>query len=69
MKLRLTNGKTKEFIEILNALSLSGKKLTILVAADNEKVFLAARNIPNIYVVEARSASTYDLSRLRSASI
>ena len=57
----VSNGKTKEFIEVLNALSLSGKKLTILVAADNEKVFLAARNIPNIYVVEARSASTYDL--------
>ena len=57
----IDNGKTKEFVEILNALSLSGKKLTILVAADNEKVLLAARNIPNIYVVEARSASTYDL--------
>ena len=57
----MNNGKTKEFIEVLNALSLSGKKLTILVAADNEKVFLAARNIPNIYVAEARSASTYDL--------
>ena len=25
------------------------------------KVFFAARNIPNIYVVEATSASTYDL--------
>jgi large subunit ribosomal protein L4 len=57
----IDNGKTKEFVEILNALSLSGKKLTILVAADNEKVLLAARNIPNIYVIEARSASTYDL--------
>ena len=42
-------------------MSLSGKKLTILVAADNEKLFLASRNIPNIYVVEATSASTYDL--------
>ena len=55
------NGKTKEFIEILKALSLEGRKLTILVASDNEKVFLAARNIPNIYVVQATSASTYDL--------
>ena len=60
-EIAVNNGKTKEFIEVLNALSLSGKKLTILVATDNEKVFLAARNIPNIYVVEARSASTYDL--------
>ena len=55
------NGKTKEFIEILKALSLESKKLTILVAADNEKIFLASRNIPNVYVVLATSASTYDL--------
>ena len=55
------NGKTKEFIEILKVLSLEGKKLTILVSTDNEKVYLAARNIPNIYVVQATSASTYDL--------
>ena len=60
-EITVSNGKTKEFIEILKALSLEGKKLTILVAADNEKLFLAARNIPNIYVVEATSASTYDL--------
>ena len=57
----VSNGKTKEFIEILKALSLEGKKLTILVAGENEKLFLAARNIPNIYVVESTSASTYDL--------
>jgi large subunit ribosomal protein L4 len=57
----VSNGKTKEFIEILKSLSLYGKKLTILVSAENEKVFLAARNIPNIYVIEATSASTYDL--------
>ena len=55
------SGKTKEFIEILKVLSLEGKKLTILVSTDNEKVYLAARNIPNIYVVQATSASTYDL--------
>ena len=55
------SGKTKEFIEILKVLRLEGKKLTILVSTDNEKVYLAARNIPNIYVVQATSASTYDL--------
>ena len=55
------NGKTKEFIEVLKALSLESKKLTILVAAENNKVFLAARNIPYVYVVVATSASTYDL--------
>ena len=57
----VSKGKTKEFIEILKALSLEGKKLTILVAGENEKLFLAARNIPNIYVVVSTFASTYDL--------
>jgi large subunit ribosomal protein L4 len=53
--------KTKEFISFLNGLDLQGKKVTIMVASYNDNVFLAARNIPNIYVVEATSASTYDL--------
>ena len=42
-------------------LNLSGKKITILVAGYTDNLFLAVRNIPNIYLVEATSASTYDL--------
>ncbi len=53
--------KTKEFTQVLNALNLEGKKVTILVSSYDDKVFLAARNLPNVYVVEATSASTYDL--------
>jgi large subunit ribosomal protein L4 len=60
-EIKLKTAKTKDFIDRLKALSLQEKKLTILVAAFNENIFLAARNIPNIYVVEATSASTYDL--------
>ena len=60
-EIKLKTAKTKDFIDKLKALSLQEKKLTILVAAFNENIFLAARNIPNIYVVEATSASTYDL--------
>ena len=53
--------KTKDFTEILKKLNLSGKKITILVAGYSDDLFLAVRNIPNIYLVEATSASTYDL--------
>ena len=53
--------KTKDFAEILKKLNLSGKKITILVAGYSDDLFLAVRNIPNIYLVEATSASTYDL--------
>ena len=53
--------KTKDFAELLKKLNLSGRKITILVAGYSDDLFLAVRNIPNIYLVEATSASTYDL--------
>ncbi|MBU78191.1 MAG: 50S ribosomal protein L4 [Candidatus Marinimicrobia bacterium] len=53
--------KTKEFISFLSELDLLSKKVTIMVASYNDNVFLAARNLSNVYVVEATSASTYDL--------
>ena len=53
--------KTKDFAQLLKMLNLLDKKITILVAGYSDDLFLAARNIPNIYLVEATSASTYDL--------
>ena len=50
--------KTNDFAKFLDKLNLLGKKITILVAAYSDDLFLAARNIPNIYLVEATSAST-----------
>ena len=57
----ISNPKTKDFANLLKKLNLSGKKITILVAGYTDNLFLAVRNIPNIYLVEATSASTYDL--------
>ena len=57
----ISNPKTKDFADLLKKLNLSGKKITILVAGYTDNLFLAVRNIPNIYLVEATSASTYDL--------
>jgi len=53
--------KTNDFAKFLDKLNLLGKKITILVAVYSDDLFLAARNIPNIYLAEATSASTYDL--------
>tara|TARA_Y100001970_G_scaffold214499_1_gene262310 strand:+ start:352 stop:984 length:633 start_codon:yes stop_codon:yes gene_type:complete len=53
--------KTKEFVDFLKRLNIFGKKVTVLVASSSENLFLSSRNIPNIYLVEATSASTYDL--------
>mgnify|MGYP001425291908 FL=1 len=60
-EISISSSKTKEFIEFLKALNISGKKVTILVASLSENLFLSSRNVPNIYLVEATSASTYDL--------
>ena len=60
-KITVKTPKTNDFAKFLDKLNLLGKKITILVAAYSDDLFLAARNIPNIYLVEATSASTYDL--------
>ena len=60
-EISISSPKTKEFIEFLKILNISGKKVTILVGSLSENLFLSSRNVPNIYLVEATSASTYDL--------
>lgn len=59
--LKLTEAKTREFVAILKNLGLAGKKLTILVSEISDKLLLAARNIPNVYIVAAERASTYEI--------
>jgi len=58
---KLKEAKTKSLAAMLDSLELTGKKLTILVANIEENLYLAARNIPNVYVVPAERASTYEI--------
>ena len=60
-EISVSSYKTKDFVDFINKFDLKGKKLTVLVSSFNEDLFLSSRNIPNIYLVEATSASTYDL--------
>ncbi|MBN2572763.1 MAG: 50S ribosomal protein L4 [Ignavibacteriales bacterium] len=53
--------KTKQFTQILNAFETKNKKLLLLTNGTLEKVYKSGRNIPNIQIVEANKASTYDL--------
>ncbi|MEA3392436.1 MAG: 50S ribosomal protein L4 [Candidatus Marinimicrobia bacterium] len=53
--------KTSSLVAILGKLGLTGKKLTILVSDITENLFLSARNIPNVYIVAAERASTYEI--------
>ena len=60
-ELALESPKTKEFASILKNLKIENKKVTILVDEVSENLFFGARNIKNICVISATSASAYDL--------
>ena len=48
-------------IEILNNLSLNGKKNTIMLGSVEDNIHLSSRNIKGTIIFSALSASTYDL--------
>jgi large subunit ribosomal protein L4 len=53
--------KTKEFVNILNALEVNGKKILLLTDGKLEAVYKSGRNIPKVKILEASKASTYDI--------
>ena len=57
----LDSNKTKEFVQILSNLNVDEKKVTILADKINENLFLGSRNIKNVNVIPASSASTLDI--------
>ena len=57
----LESSKTSEFSGLLRNLNLIGKKVTILTGKMDDNLYFGSRNIKNICVVPAHSASTYDL--------
>ena len=57
----LESPKTKEFASILENLKIIDRKVTILVDKISENLFFGARNIKNMCVIPATSASAYDL--------
>ncbi len=57
----LNDHKTKTFAEVMSNLGVSLDKALFLLAEVDPNTALAARNIPNARVSEARSVNTYDL--------
>lgn len=53
--------KTKDFVSILNALKVKGKKTLLLTNGHQENVYKSGRNIPKVNILEANKASAYDL--------
>ena len=52
--------KTKDMVQVLNALSLN-KKVLIVTADSDQKVELSARNIPGVTVVDAIGVNVLDV--------
>ena len=58
---QLSSSKTKDFANILNDFDLLDKKTTILLNEINDHSILSSRNIKNIYLSKASTASAADL--------
>ena len=55
------SAKTKQYISLLNALSLGNKKTLLVLPELNKNVVLSGRNIKNAKITTAEQINTYDL--------
>ncbi len=53
--------KTTDFVKMLDALKIAGKKTLLLTTEHQENVYKSGRNIDRVSILEAQKASTYDL--------
>ena len=56
---------TKEFANILKALKINDTKVLVLIPKDDSKLYLSARNIPDVKLDVAVRVSTYDVLKHR----
>ncbi|MSU60226.1 MAG: 50S ribosomal protein L4 [Pedosphaera sp.] len=59
--LKLSSPKTKEFLGVMSAFELKGP--TLIVAAADKNLLLAARNVPDVAITTGDSLNTYDVLR------
>jgi len=60
--LKLSSPKTKEFIEVISTLELSGTTLVVSAGVD-QNLMLASRNLPDVAITTSDSLNTYDVLR------
>ncbi len=53
--------KTRMVTDMISALQLDGKKVLIIVPETDKNVYLSARNVPKVDVIEATKPNTYDI--------
>ena len=57
----LESHKTSQFFSILKLLKLDRKKITLLITDKNDNLEKATMNLSNVYMVNAKNVSTYEL--------
>jgi large subunit ribosomal protein L4 len=58
--------KTKEYIKVLENLSLTNKKTLLVVSENDKNTWLSGRNIQNTKVITADALNTYDVLNAES---
>lgn len=53
--------KTKAFVDLQKSLNVDGKKLLLVLPANNKNVFLSARNIKRVEIASANAINTYQV--------
>ena len=53
--------KTKNYVNLVNALNLSGEKTLLVLPAQNNNIYLSSRNIQKAQVTTADQLNTYDV--------
>ncbi len=53
--------KTKQVLDMLTAFELTGKKVLILTPETDKSVYVSARNIPGVSVLEANKPNSYQI--------
>lgn len=61
--------KTKNYSEFLKSFELTDKKTLLVIAQNNENIYLSARNLKNAKVVHASSLNTYDILKANNLII
>jgi len=53
--------KTKNYINLVNALSLTGEKTLLVLPVQDNNIYLSSRNIQKVKVITADQLNTYDV--------
>jgi len=60
-KFNFEKPRTKDFIEVLESLSLQNQKVLVLIPDTDQNVYLSSRNLPKTKVLRAQDVNTYDV--------